>query len=70
LGKLDASHGTILLYDKRERFEHTNQNFNILDLVRTIEKIDINAIFVISFLLDICYIVSINGIAPIFFKEN
>jgi hypothetical protein len=51
LGKLDASQGTILLYDKRERFEHTNQNFNISDLERTIEKIDINAIFVISFLL-------------------
>jgi hypothetical protein len=38
LGKLDASQGTILLYDKRERFEHTNQNFNISGLERTIEK--------------------------------
>jgi len=63
LGKLDASHGQILLNDKKGFFNiQTNQKFDVQGPARNIQKITIGS--------EIYYIVSINNNAPIFLKKN
>jgi hypothetical protein len=63
LGKLDASHGAILLNDKEGFFTlQKNQTFDVSGPARDIQKIKINN--------EIYYIISINNNKPIFLKKN
>jgi len=63
LGKLDASHGHILLNDKKGFFiNQLNQKFDVSGPARDIQKITIGD--------DVFYIVSINNNTPIFLKKN
>ena len=63
LGKLDASHGLILLNDKKGFFNvHLQQNFNISGEARNIEKVMVKE--------DAYYIIGINNKQPIFLKTN
>tara|TARA_B100000787_G_C16199343_1_gene303796 strand:- start:25983 stop:29276 length:3294 start_codon:yes stop_codon:yes gene_type:complete len=63
LGKLDASHGLILLNDKNGFFnESLNQDFNIFGEARNIEKLKIKE--------DLFYVISVNNDVPIFIKVN
>ncbi|ULC59060.1 VCBS repeat-containing protein [Flaviramulus sp. BrNp1-15] len=63
LGKLDASHGSLLLNDKEGFFhEIENQQFDISGPARNIEKIEIND--------NIYFIVSRNNDTPIFLKKS
>lgn len=63
LGKLDASHGHILLNDKNGFFtNYTNKKFDVPGPARDIKKFTIGS--------DIYYIVSINNDSPIFLKKN
>lgn len=63
LGKLDASHGNILLNDKQGFFiNQLNQKFDVPGPARNIQKIKMSS--------DIYYIVSINNNSPIFLKKN
>jgi hypothetical protein len=62
LGRLDASHGVILLNDSNGFFEqYSNQNFNIAGPARKIGKITIQD--------NVYYIVTINNGRPIFLKK-
>jgi len=61
LGKLDASHGIILLNNKIGFFdENLDQDFNISGEARNIEKLLINN--------ELFYVISINNDVPIFIK--
>ena len=63
LSKLDASHGTILLNNKKGLFnESQNQLFDVPGQSRHIEKIEINK--------ETYYIVSRNNDIPTFLKKN
>ena len=63
LGKLDASHGLILLNDKKGFFhESLPQDFNISGEARNIENIKIKG--------ELFYIISINNDIPVFLKAN
>lgn len=63
LGKLDASHGSILLNDKNGFFtSHLNQKFDVSGPARQITKINVNN--------EMYYIVSINNGAPIFLMKE
>ena len=63
LGKLDASHGQILLNNKKGFFEMiSSQNFNVNGESRNIEKIKIKD--------DLFYVFSMNNDTPIFVKSN
>ncbi len=63
LGRLDASHGVILLNNKEGFFEvHKNQNFDISGPARHIQKVRVNQ--------EINYIVSINNNSPVFLIED
>ena len=63
LGKLDASHGTLLLNNKKGFFnEVENQQFDISGPARDIQKIIIND--------SIYYIISRNNDTPIFLKKK
>lgn len=63
LGKLDASHGTLLLNDRKGFFnEIINQQFDISGPARDIQKIRIGD--------NSYYIVSRNNDTPIFLKKN
>lgn len=63
LGKLDASHGNILLNDKHGFFTiQLNQKYDVPGPARDIQKIKLSS--------DIYYIVSINNNSPIFLKKN
>lgn len=62
LGRLDASHGVLLLNDRNGFFEqYSNQNFNIAGPARRVGKITI--------LGDVYYIVTINSGVPIFLRK-
>lgn len=62
LGRLDASHGVLLLNDRSGYFKSTsNQNFNIAGPARDIEKVIIRG--------DTYYVVTINNDRPIFLKK-
>ena len=63
LGKLDASHGLILLNNKKGFFyESLDQDFNISGEAKHIETINIKG--------ELHYVISINNDAPIFLKVN
>ncbi|AOW21547.1 VCBS repeat-containing protein [Urechidicola croceus] len=63
LGRFDASHGVLLLNDKKGFFtEKKNQNFNIQGPARSIEKIKINGTDQ--------YIIGINNNTPIFLTKE
>ena len=63
LGKLDASHGQILLNNKKGFFDMiSNQNLNVNGESRNIDKIKIKD--------DLFYIFSMNNDTPIFVKSN
>lgn len=63
LGKLDASHGVILLNDKKGFFiTAENQEFDIAGPARNIEKIKHNS--------EAYYIVTVNNDAPVFLRKN
>ena len=63
LGKLDASHGQILLNNKKGFFEMiSNQNLNVNGESRNIDKIKIKD--------DLFYVFSMNNDTPIFVKSN
>ena len=63
LGKLDASHGLILLNDKKGFFyESLDQDFNIPGEAKNIKTIKIKG--------ELFYIISINNDTPIFLKAN
>lgn len=62
LGRLDASHGVLLLNNRNGFFkQHSNQSFNIAGPARKIEKITIRG--------DVYYIVTINNGEPIFLRK-
>jgi hypothetical protein len=61
LGKLDASHGLILLNNKKGFFyESLDQDFDISGEARNIDKLSINN--------EMFYVISINNDVPIFIK--
>ena len=61
LGKLDASHGIILLNNKIGFFDESlDQDFNISGEARNIQKLLINN--------EMFYVISINNDVPIFIK--
>jgi len=63
LGKLDASHGLILLNNKKGFFyESLDQDFNISGEAKHIETINIKG--------ELYYIISINNDIPVFLKVN
>jgi hypothetical protein len=63
LGKLDASHGFLLLNDKNGFFNvNLQQSFNVSGEARNIEKVMIKE--------DAYYIIGINNEQPIFLKTN
>jgi enediyne biosynthesis protein E4 len=63
LGRLDASHGVLLLNNKAGFFtEHTDQSFNIAGPARDIARMVING--------NVYYVVSINNEKPIFLKKE
>ena len=63
LGKLDASHGLILLNNKKGFFnESLDQDFNISGEARNIETLKIKE--------ELFYVISINNNIPIFLKAN
>ena len=63
LGKLDASHGLILLNNKKGFFyESLDQDFNISGEAKHIETINIKG--------ELYYLISINNDIPIFLKVN
>ena len=63
LGKLDASHGLILVNNKEGFFdEKKHQNFDVSGEARDIKKIKIKD--------DLYYIISINNNKPVFLKIN
>ncbi len=63
LGKLDASHGLILLNDKKGFFkESLDQDFNIPGEAKNIKTIKIKG--------ELFYIISINNDTPVFLKVN
>jgi hypothetical protein len=63
LGRLDASHGSLLLNNKQGFFELAgDQKFDIAGPARSIDKIDINK--------KTHYLIGINNNAPIFLKKN
>ncbi len=63
LGKLDASHGLILINNQKGFFdEKLNQNFDVSGEARSIEQIKIKN--------NMYYIISINNNKPIFLKVN
>jgi len=63
LGKLDASHGTLLINDQQGFFKaHDNQGFDISGPARDIEKIQIGD--------DLYYIISMNNDVPVFLKKT
>ena len=63
LGKLDASHGLILLNDKKGFFkESLDQDFNIPGEAKNIKTIKIKG--------ELFYIISINNDTPVFLKAN
>jgi len=63
LGRLDASHGTLLLNDKKGLFEEVDQQkFNIQGAARNINKITVKGINY--------YIISINNEHPQFLRIN
>ena len=63
LGKLDASHGLILLNNKKGFFyESLDQDFNIPGEAKNIKTIKIKG--------ELFYIISINNDAPVFLKAN
>ena len=63
LGKLDASHGLILLNNKKGFFyESLDQDFNISGEAKHIETINIKG--------ELYYVISINNDTPIFLKVN
>tara|TARA_R110000868_G_scaffold6126_22_gene35422 strand:- start:4434 stop:7736 length:3303 start_codon:yes stop_codon:yes gene_type:complete len=63
LGKLDASHGAILLNNKEGFFMlQKNQTFDVSGPARDIQKIKVSN--------EIYYIISINNNTPIFLKKN
>ncbi|MBX2969258.1 MAG: VCBS repeat-containing protein [Cyclobacteriaceae bacterium] len=62
LGRLDASHGVLLLNDRNGFFEqYSNQNFNIAGPARKIGRINRHG--------DVYYIVTMNNGMPIFLKK-
>ena len=62
LGKLDASHGTILLNDQQGFFnEHKNQGFDVSGPARSIKKIKVGD--------DVYYIITMNNDVPVFLKK-
>ena len=63
MGKLDASHGLILLNDKKGFFkESLDQDFNIPGEAKNIKTIKIKG--------ELFYIISINNDTPVFLKAN
>ena len=63
LGKLDASHGLILLNNANGFFnESLDQDFNISGEARNIETLKIKE--------ELFYVISINNDTPIFLKAN
>ena len=63
LGKLDASHGLILLNNTEGFFnESLDQDFNISGEARNIETLKIKE--------ELFYVISINNDTPIFLKAN
>ena len=63
LGRLDASHGSVLLNDRLGFFKMAkNQNFDIAGPARSINKIKMNN--------KVHYIIGINNKAPIFLIQN
>ena len=63
LGRFDASHGVLLVNDKKGFFnQETSQNFDIKGPARAIEKIKINGVS--------HYVVTINNGSPVFLKNN
>jgi len=63
LGRLDASHGSLLLNDKQGFFKMAkDQNFDIAGPARSINKITINN--------KTHYLIGINNSAPIFLIQN
>ncbi len=63
LGRLDASHGVLLLNDQSGFFkERRIQNFNVAGAARDIKKISINGADY--------YVVSLNNDRPLFLKKN
>jgi len=63
LGKLDASHGQILLNNKKGFFDIvSNESLNVFGESRNIEKLKIKD--------DLYYVFSINNETPIFVKSN
>lgn len=63
LGRLDASHGILLINDQKGFFTiKTNQSFDISGPARDIKKLKVNGIEY--------FIVSINNNTPIFLKKN
>ncbi|MBT8303883.1 MAG: VCBS repeat-containing protein, partial [Bacteroidia bacterium] len=63
LGKLDASHGIILLNDREGFFKvHVNPNFDVSGPARDIANVKVNDTEY--------YIIAINNDVPVFLKKN
>jgi len=63
LGKLDASHGAILLNDKQGFFKAPkNQDFDVSGAARNIQKMKVGN--------DLYYIITMNNDVPVFLKKT